>query len=159
MNSLELRDIHLPDASLWWPPAPGWWLLLILIIAAFLLLPWWLRRRQRKPLRSSSLSQLKRINIDYRSGLSARAALERIGVLLRRILISYRGRDGYAASTGEAWLAQIESLPSSKIFSRSQLELLAFARYRADVDCDIKAMLGACERWIKALPRGRHVSD
>ena len=33
MNELQLRDIHLPESSLWWPPAPGWWILALLLIA------------------------------------------------------------------------------------------------------------------------------
>ena len=42
MNELELRDIHLPEASLWWPPAPGWWIsaLLLLLLMLLVILLW-----------------------------------------------------------------------------------------------------------------------
>ncbi len=159
MNPLELRDIYLPEASLWWPPATGWWLLLMLLIMVCLLLPWWLRRSRQKPLRGSSLSQLQRIKQLHRNGLSDKAAVEQIGTLLRRILISYRGRDEHAASTGDAWLSQLALLSGTGIFSRTQLDLLAYARYQADPDCDIGGLLRACEGWIRSLPRGRHVSN
>ena len=159
MNPLELRDIHLPEASLWWPPATGWWLLLLLLILVCLLLPWWLRRSRQKPLRGLSLSQLQRIKQEHRNGLSDKAVVEQVGTLLRRILISYRDRDGNAASTGNLWLAQLSSLSGTGSFSEEQLDLLAFARYKADPDCDIGGLLKACESWIRALPRGRHVSD
>ena len=46
MNAPELRDIHLPEASLWWPPGPGWWGL-ALLLAALAFGAWWLRRRLR----------------------------------------------------------------------------------------------------------------
>jgi hypothetical protein len=158
MNPLELRDIHLPEASLWWPPASGWWLLLLLVILVCLLLPRWLRRSRQKPLRGSSLSQFKRIRQEHRNGLNDKAVVEQVSTLLRRILISYCGRDGNAASTGDAWLTQLASLSGTGNFSREQLDLLAFARYQADFDCDIGGLLDTCESWIKSLPRGRHVS-
>ena len=158
MNPLELRDIHLPETSLWWPPAMGWWLLLILLILIFMSLPWWIRRIRQKPLRRSSLSQLQQIKQEHRDGLSDKVVIEQIATLLRRILISYRGRDGNAASTGDEWITQLASLAGTENFSQEQLDLLAFARYQADPDCDISAMLKTCESWIKALPRGRHVS-
>ena len=28
----ELRDIHVPQVSMWWPLAPGWWVVLALLI-------------------------------------------------------------------------------------------------------------------------------
>ena len=159
MNPLELRDIHLPETSLWWPPAPGWWLLLILLILICLSLPWWIRRIRQKPLRQSSLSQLQQIKQEHRNGLSDKLIIEKVSTLLRRVLISYRGRDGNAASTGDSLLVQLASLAGTEIFSQEQLDLLASARYQAEPDCDINAMLQTCESWIKALPRGRHVSD
>ena len=99
------------------------------------------------------------IKQEHRDGLSDKAVIEQICTLLRKILISYRGRDGNAASTGDSWLTQLVSLTGSKNFSQEQLDLLAFSRYKADPDCDISALIITCESWIKALPRGRHVSD
>ena len=54
MNQPELRDIHLPEASLWWPPAPGWWISLALILLLAWLLPSLLRWLRHKPLRRLS---------------------------------------------------------------------------------------------------------
>ena len=38
-ETLNLRDIHLPEAIFWWPLAPGWWILagatLLFIIVFF----------------------------------------------------------------------------------------------------------------------------
>ena len=101
MNELELRDIHLPEASLWWPPAPGWWislLLLLVVLVILLLVVRWLRH---KPLRRLSLHELKRIRQSYASGSSDKAVLADIAVLLRRTLISYHGRGACAASAGD----------------------------------------------------------
>jgi len=61
MNGLELRDIHLPEGSLWWPPAPGWWLLLVLLGLVSLAAWWSLQRRRHPSLRRLSLRQLDAI--------------------------------------------------------------------------------------------------
>ena len=151
MNGPELRDIHLPDPVSWWPLAPGWWLLAILVLALALLAWYWLLRRGREPLRALSLDELARIRTALDSGEDQHATLNEIAGLLRRVLISYRGRDGFADSTGTAWAAQIREL-SSAGFSDADLELLGAARYRREVDADLAALLDACERWIENLP-------
>jgi len=159
MTELELRDIHLPDASLWWPPAPGWWLLallLVLLVPALL----WLRRRLRdRPLSRLSLREFELIRQAHAGGQSAGATINQIARLLRRILISYRGREAHAASTGEDWLAELEQLAPRQAFSAAQRQLLTRDRYQAKVDCDVDGLLKACENWIRNLPRDRdHVS-
>ena len=62
MNELPLRDIHLPDVSLWWPPAAGWWLLVILATLALVYLPRMLRWWRLKPVKKLSLRELKHIS-------------------------------------------------------------------------------------------------
>ena len=155
MNGPELRDIHLPADWLWWPPAPGWWLLpiLVLLLVAALL---WLRRRRRHPsLDRLSIRELGRIRREYDTGRAdSGAVINAVASLLRRVLIEYRGRTSAAASTGEAWLGQLEQLVSRPVFSDEQLQLLARGRYRADADCDVESLLEACEGWVRSLPRG-----
>ena len=159
MNELELRDIHLPDASLWWPPAPGWWLLALLLVLLALALPWLRRRYRHKPLSRLSLHEFELIREAHANGQSAQATVSQVARLLRRVLISYRGRGGHAASTGEEWLAELEQLAPRHGFSDDQLRLLTRDRYRARLDCDVDGLLRACESWIRNLPRGRnHVS-
>ena len=159
MKELELRDIHLPDVSLWWPPAPGWWLLALLLVLFALTLPWLRRRFRYKPLSRLSLREFELIREAHANGQSAQATVSQVARLLRRVLISYRGRGGHAASTGEDWLAELEQLAPRHGFSDDQLRLLTRDRYRAHLDCDVDGLLRACESWIRNLPRGRdHVS-
>ena len=67
MNELELKDIHLPDAGLWWPPAPGWWVAAALLLVLVLLTPWLLRRLRYKPVKRLSLGELETIRNGFRS--------------------------------------------------------------------------------------------
>jgi hypothetical protein len=104
MNPLELRDIHLPEVSLWWPPAPGWWLLPVLLVAIAMLLRWSIRRIRHKPLKRLCLLELQSIREKLVSDASAKTVLADITALLRRTLLAYQGRAGFAASTGDDWL-------------------------------------------------------
>ena len=76
-----------------------------------------------------------------------------IAVLLRRTLISYHGRDAYAASAGGAWIEQLQQVMPQHGFSDEQLQLLTRDRYKPDYACDIENLLQSCERWLRALPR------
>lgn len=152
MNGPELRDIHLPATVSAWPPAPGWWLLaLLLAIAAALAWLYWQRRR-RRTLAALALDELARIRAGLDSGEAEQAAINALAGLLRRLLISYRGRDGYADSTGDAWVAQLREL-SAAGFSDAQFALLGHARYRRDATADVAALLDAGEHWVRSLPR------
>ncbi len=157
MNGPELRDIHLPDSVAWWPPAPGWWLLLLLAIALGAAAWWWRSRGRRLPAHGSALTELGQIRarldaLDADLPERGQLALREVSALLRRILISYRGRDVFAASSGGDWIAQLRDLAAVG-FSVEQLEMLGHGRYRRDSSCDSEALLAACETWIMALPR------
>ncbi len=158
MDQPELRDIHLPDVNLWWPPAPGWWISLLLIVLLLWLLPRLLRWLRHKPLKSLSIKELERIRLEYRQGMDDKAVLKEVAALLRRVAISFCGREQSAAITGEQWLAQLQLLAPQQSFSEVQLEWLAHARYRAHTEIDVESMLDAAERWLRALPRRDHVS-
>jgi len=155
MKQLDLRDIHLPETSLWWPPAPGWWLLLGLLLLCGILALWWYRRRSNPTLARLCMREFEAIRRAHASGQSEQATLNAIARLLRRALISYAGRPQLAACTGTEWRQRLEQLAPRHGFSEAQLQLLTYERYRAQPECDIDGLLRACESWIRQLPQGR----
>lgn len=160
MNDLPLKDIHLPDSGFWWPPAPGWWVLLGLIILAIYLLPQAWRWLRRKPIHSMSLVELNRVRKQQQENPDQRLALQQISGLLRRTVMSYRGRRGNANLSGQAWLARLNELAGRECFSQSQIEILAEGQYRRELEVNIDDLCGSCEHWIKSLPRRQfNVSD
>jgi len=152
MNQPELRDIQLPDVSLWWPPAPGWWISVVLIALLLWLLPRMLRWLRHKPAKRLSLQELERIRRGYREGRSGSAVLRDVTALLRRVIISYYGREQYAAFTGSQWIEQLQRLVPGSGFNDQQLQLLAHDRYRAQCEFDVDALLRSLEQWLRALP-------
>ncbi len=155
MSDLELKDIHLPDASLWWPLAPGWWISFALLVGLAILLPWLLRRRRDQAPRRLSLIALQGIERAFAAHGDSAMALRELSRLLRRTLISYRGRAGFADSSGDAWTGQLRELASRDAFDDDQLRLLAHERYRRDCECDIDRLLESSRCWLQALPRRR----
>jgi len=153
MNELALKDIHLPEVSLWWPLATGWWLLLILVILSILYLPRLLRWLRWKPVKTLSLGELERIRADMLNGLEPQQVSQEISILLRRTVISYRGRAIGASLTGKNWVEQLRQLSGDGCFTAEQNEWLAIGQYAPSARCDLQAMLHSCEKWIRALPR------
>ena len=153
MNQPQLRDIHLPETSLWWPPAPGWWLALLLLILLALLLPRLLNWYRHKPLRRLSLQELARIRSDYQRERDEQEALKRVAGLLRRVAISYYGRDAAAALTGAEWQRRLQHLSPQGDLGARHLDLITHGRYRAQCDFEVEDLLQGCESWLRALPR------
>ena len=157
MKQLALKDIHLPDAGLWWPPAPGWWILLILVFLAIFYLPRLLRWLRWKPVKTISLGELARIRAGILNGLDEQRALQEITILLRRTVISYSGRVAGASITGNSWVEQLRQLAGADCFTADQNEWLRIGQYQPSSRCDLQAMLRSCDNWIRSLPR--RVSD
>ncbi len=158
MNELVLRDIHLPDAALWWPPAPGWWILLIIVIVSLLAVArmWrWMRHQTTKKCSKEALSQVKK---DFNQHRDHKRLVADLSILLRRVVMSYQGRQHSAGLTGNAWLQQLTDLVETPCFSEDQQMLLAQGQYARNVNIDCEELIKSCERWIRALPGRPYVS-
>jgi hypothetical protein len=160
MNELPLRDIHLPDASLWWPPAIGWWFLPLGLVLIAFYLPKLVRWLKQKPVKKLSLRELKRIRSDLKSNRNEHQALQELSVLLRRTVMSYCGRNSSASLTGASWVQQLQQLSVENYFSAEQSDWLSYGQYQPAAKCEVKALMRSCENWIRALPRNHlHVAN
>lgn len=104
VSDVAIRDIHLPDAILWWPPGPGWWFLLFLCVAGLVALLWYLKRHKYRALQKAASKELDQLYQSYRHHYDARRFVKDLSVLLRRISITRYGSINVANLTGEEWL-------------------------------------------------------
>jgi len=148
MESLPLKDIHLPDAVGWWPPAPGWWLSAVFLILLLGLCAYLYKRLTRKTALKSAqklLQQLRQQPVDKRQTLTE------LSSLLRRAAISTGNRNEVAALNGEQWLAYLDRNMPDAPFSQGVGRCLADVHYRPALTDDIPfdALFAVCERWLK----------
>jgi hypothetical protein len=164
-QTLDLRDIHLPEPVSWWPPAPGWWVLfavLCLLAAAA-----YISRKiyKSKQLNRDIKSELEQIRNQY-SNTGNRAELaQALSILLRRACISFYPERDIAGLTGENWLAYLDescggSTAGKKFRSETGRILLTAPYLPTDIstddsrlDFDAKQLIALCETWLNSPHR------
>lgn len=159
-NDLPIRDIHLPDAVLWWPLAPGWWIIagtvLFLVILFFAIRKYY---RSKALLRDAN-AELEQIKNQYISSNNQTELIQALSVLLRRCCISFYPRHETASLTGDAWLKYLDATSPSVSSSTSTFymgigEILASAPYMSEssiIKIDSDALIVLCETWLIAQP-------
>lgn len=154
-GELALRDIHLPDSVSWWPPAPGWWLLLVMLIVAGVLLWLWIKRPPKIRLNKAALAEINQLQARYPNQLSELQCLKELSSILRRIGISYLGRERHAGMIGHEWYRRLNELASEPLGSDEQIDWLVAVPYQADCNLDqqqVIDLLAQVKRWAGRLP-------
>lgn len=153
MNDV-LRDIRGLDPAPWWPPGPGWWLLLLGVLALVAGLQVY---RHWRLLTGGiwRLDALRRLHGLRRNltRLSAREAAGELSELLRRITMAQYGRRACAGLAGEAWLAWLaERDPNGFPWAEAGRPLieLPYAPRGGGDGLDLKPLVAAAERWVRA---------
>ncbi len=154
-DSLNLKDIHLPEPISWWPPAPGWWLALALILLIFAALFIGRKIYQSRQLRRDINAELERIKQQFQQTKSKAQLARSLSVLLRRANISYYPGSNIAGLTGEHWLDHLDRTNSKQStdasFHSTTGEVLLNAPYlpdNAELDFDAITFIDLCESWL-----------
>ena len=158
-TTLELRDIHLPDAISWWPLAPGWWILLggILFVAISLYL--FKRYQKKQALKKQVLAEFESICAQYNKEDNSTMLVQSLSILLRRACISFYPRSEAASLTGQSWLQFLDVTGNKKAFDSDDGQLIATAPYLSEntkLDFDAKKLILICENWLKTQPNKNH---
>lgn len=146
----ELRDVHVPHVSLWWPLAPGWWIALALLVVGVIAIVVILRRRcawRRQVERV--LDGLRTARARHASDADTSAFAATIQQLLRRVA---RTRDPRSVTfRGDAWRAALASMAPGLDIAR--LAMLESAVYQATPTLDVDATTRDAENWVRVALR------
>ncbi|MFT5503262.1 MAG: hypothetical protein ACI8XC_000972 [Gammaproteobacteria bacterium] len=154
MQDLPLRSIHDPSAVVWWPPAPGWWILAFFLILAGILIYLLVRFYRHRRLRRECQALFSDIRKGLREGQSPQEVVGQLTILLRRILMSYKGRQNIANLTDQSWIDELNRLTRQNYFDSHSLRVFGQYRYQRKFEPDIERVLTQCDQWIKKLPPG-----
>lgn len=149
-NGPELRDIHVPYVSAWWPLAPGWWLLLALLVLAAIVVAMLLRRRRAwHRYVDASLKGLHDAAARHESDGDARAFAATASDLVRRVA---RTRDPRSVTlSGDAWREALSTMsPKHDVGAVAAIDAM---KYRRDIDIDVPRTARDVETWVRAALR------
>jgi uncharacterized membrane-anchored protein YhcB (DUF1043 family) len=151
-NALQqLRDIHLPESSGWWPPAPGWWLLaavgvLCLVLAA----RWWQRRQLRNRRWQTVQRELTALRAQSQTQLqNSPAWFSRLNALLKRAARDSYPKQAVAALSGSDWAAFLRQ-SSNNAVEAELVNTLVSACWQPHSSCDPQQALAFAERWLQS---------
>jgi len=161
VDSIPLRDIHLPDAVTWWPLAPGWWVLMLVCLLALALPFYILTRKKRRQLTLAALTELQALKTAYAQHDDKKRSVMDLSALLRRICISRYPLREVAGLTGEKWLVFLDHcLVNTQHSGRHSFQKGAgrplirspYTQPANDPYIDMDSLFSLCEQWIQALP-------
>jgi hypothetical protein len=148
----ELRDIHVPQVSMWWPLAPGWWVLLALLAAAIVAGVFFLRRRRAWNRRvDAALGDLRDATARYAEDGNVAAFATAANQLLRRVA---RTRDPHSVVLkGAAWHDALAAMSPRQDMQR--LAAIEDAIYRPEAALDVLLTARDVEAWVRVAMRRR----
>ncbi len=161
LDSLPLRDIHLPDPISWWPLAPGWWLLLALFILSVSVSVLWRRHQRAHALKKTALECLQFTRKRFYAHGDDYTLLEELSSLMRQMSVSIFPRQEVASLTGQEWLRFLDSCLAQRKdntqtpFSSGIGKVFADSQYRQRQQCKLNNADAVCllvEQWISDLP-------
>lgn len=156
---LPLHDIHLPAPIGWWPPAIGWWLLLVVFIFVLLGVAYYLtiRTPQPKVLRGVDAALQELRQLEQRYPPNSAELLRELSVFLRRVAISWYGRQSISGLTGQAWLSFLDEKAGKPLFRQRFEGILTELPYTAKPTIDTASLVRTIREWLKLQKGNKHV--
>ena len=146
-QALQLRDIHLPQASIW-PLAPGWWFVIIItLILAYFIVKKIQQRKKLKALNNLMQLELSSIRENYKNHHDKHQLASDISQLLKRFVRHVVGNTEKTSLTGDAWIDYLNSLANSDEFNQHK-QALTQAQYSKGLDYDVSKLIATLRNFF-----------
>lgn len=162
IQSIPLRDIHLPESVSWWPLAPGWWITLGLFLMAALVVYFLKFMKERQQTERQVLDEFEKLVDSYKTNKEVNQLLVNVSQLLRRVSITRFEDEDVAGLTGNSWLkflddvfSDVKSKPSFS-FQGELGELLVSGQYQKSSSIDenkLDQLLILSKAWLLTVSK------
>lgn len=132
MESLPLRDIHLPLPIGFWPLALGWWCLIAALVAAIAVIIFLIQRHRRPTALKQALVELDRLMTAFE--ISHVQRNQEISLILKKLAVTTYPREDVAGLSGQEWITWLCSRLEGDTLSDRILEFLKRGPYSAKDD-------------------------
>lgn len=156
-TSLPLRDIHLPDSSLWWPLAPGWWIVIIVILGLIGLLIMYVKSSANRKFKNNIRSELTQLLLKYQQQNNPQQFISQLAELMRRVALHYFPRQHLAQLNGKNWLKFLDKClnDTSTEFSMGIGSIFMYGPYKKynkeNIQEDLDSVHALVKNWINKV--------
>jgi len=156
-TELAIRDVHLPDSSLWWPLAPGWWILLLLIVLILLSFYIFKKTYPKRKLKKMIKLELEQYYQVFKETNDAQLFIQQLSSLLRRVSLYRFPADSIAKLQGVEWLEFLDSkypsVTSGKFaassFTSGVGKIFLAGPYQPIINNDVTPVYVLVKQWLK----------
>lgn len=152
----QLKDIHLPEPTSFWPLAWGWWLLLGIVVCALLGAAYALIQHQRKNrYRHLAEAELEQALGRWQQNKDPALYLQEVSIILRRTALAAFPGQGLAGVHGLDWLMFLDAtLPSSQEgFCQGVGRVLLDGPYQPHPQVEVAELHRLAQRWVRQHKR------
>jgi len=158
----NLRNLQIPNDSLWWPPAVGWWVVAALS-ALFLgsLLYRFLHRRaiaNQKHLAISQNTHLQNCFDQWLKDHDTAKYVQAVNSLLKQTAVEIAGRSTVARLNGDGWVKWMEHETDSG-FSSDTRSLLSQSGYKKNPPSPDLQLHSEIENWHQLYTKSASVKN
>ncbi len=142
----QLRDVHTPDAVMWWPLAIGWWVLIALVTCVIIFsLIRFIKHLKQNAYRRTATSELNQHFLNWQENQNTGIYLQSANSIIKRAC-SHFNRESMSLS-GQAWINYLNTQTKVNFSSETEAALMVQLYLKAP-SADINQVHREISAWL-----------